>query len=261
MKNKIALTVLSMTFVSPVQCGQDFNLTGLFAQSIGPIIVSSKLTQTVSGKVIAAVVGALVVGKIAYDVSWHGEYAERVKKYHKALQSTVDLNEVRTVEYAALKAFATKAMKQEALFLEQSLYNSYGSWVCPWNWTAQQKNLFQQAQVVSVLTLYADLVALGDAATGADVAKTMRQLYVQINLYPCVYGHSQLQRQIAFARSYQCADRAFAGLLCDIADRLDQFANLLIEQNDYVQELQVMKTHQQQQQINNNLTHIASRDR
>ena len=42
-----------------------------------------------------------------------------------------------------------------------------------------------------------------------------------------------------------------------MGDYLDKFADLLTEQNEYVQELQTMKTHEQQQQMNNNLAHMS----
>jgi hypothetical protein len=257
-KNKFFLVLLSIVFAPSLQCySGGFNVGVGAWQTVGPVFFGAKFTQKVSGKTVAIVAGMILAGKIAYDVSWHGEYADRVKKCHSALRDCIHLNHVQAVDHAALKDFASKSMKKEIIFLEQSLYNSYGSWLCPWNWTAQQKELFQCVQIVSILTSYADLIALGDLVAGADIVKGMRQLYTPMGMYPCVYGYWQLQRHSAFVRSHGCTDRVQAALLRDMGDYLDKFADLLTEQNEYVQELQTMKTHEQQQQMNNNLAHMS----
>jgi len=261
-KNSYFLVLLAM-ICTP--CVYSVPLNFGAGQGFGPIYVGAQTEGNVSSYALAVVVGLMVAGKIAYDVSWHSEYVARVQNCYGSLRKCIDRHNVTTVEDAALQALASRSMKCEVVFLEQSLRNSYGSWLCPWNWTAQQKAMYHQIQVVAILTMYADLIALGDKVTGADVVQCTRQLFVPVSLYPCVHCYGELRRHIAFAQSLSCSNALFGNtetrLLYGMVPYLEQFASLLMLQNEYVQELQTMKTHELQKEMNNNLAQALSRRR
>ncbi len=259
-KNSYFLVFLAM-FCMP--CVQGVPISFGAGTAYGPVYVGHQTDSNISSYTLAVVVGLVVAGKIAYDVSWHAEYVARVQNCYGSLKKCIDRHSVTTVEDSALQELASRSMKCEVVFLEQSLRNSYGSWLCPWNWTAQQKAMYHQIQVVAILTLYADLIALGDKVTGADVVQCTRQLFVPVSLYPCVHCYGELRRHISFIQSLSYCDVLLSNietsLLRGMVPYLEQFVSLLAQQNEYVQELQTMKTHELQKEMNNNLMQALSR--
>lgn len=244
-KNTLFLALLAMLFapcfdssVHAVQLktSKAFNIFGINFRLMNK--------QHVEDSIVFIAAGLALSGKIAYDVSWHGEYASRVSNCYNQLARCIEINNIKTVDNAALETIASKSLKKEVMFLEQSLYNSYGSWVCPWNWTSGQKLIFNQIQVVGILTMYADLTALSNDVTGADVLRNARQTFAGINMFPCVACHEKIVRHISFVKDKKYTNCPQQELLNQMLEGLELFAELLSEQPEYSQELQTMKTHQ-----------------
>ena len=205
--------------------------------------------EDVSGLVIMGIVTAVLAGKIVYDRSWHGEYARRVNAcYDKML---IHLRNVQAgIQENSKDNPINISFKQEVVQLEQWLDCSYNSWLKPWNWTAKQKELYKKVRIVSALTLYSDLVALGDAVTGADVVRLLRKLFAPICMYPLVYGYQIMIKQLQFISSLQINElNDLVGCQCEqrLSD-IENFKNLLMEQDAYNQEVQIARTHQLQEQ-------------
>ena len=244
-KNKLFLALLAMLFApcfdssvysARLKTSKAFNFFGVNFRLINK--------QEIEDSVVFVVAGLALSGKIAYDVSWHGEYSSRVSNCYNQLTRCIEINNIKTVDNSALAAIASKTLKKEVMFLEQSLYNSYGSWVCPWNWTSEQRLRFNQIQVVSILTTYAELNALADAVTGADVLRNARQTFVHISMFPCVACYQKMIRQIAFIKDKKYTNCPEQELLNQMLEKLELFAELLSELPEYSQELQTMRTHQ-----------------
>jgi hypothetical protein len=243
-KNKLFLALLAMLFAPcfdssvyarQLKTSKAFNIFGINFRLMDK--------QEVEDNVLFIISGLALSGKIAYDISWHGEYASRVSNCYNQLTRCIEINNIKTVDNSALVAIASKTFKKEVMFLEQSLYNSYGSWICPWNWTSGQKLIFNQIQVVSILTTYAELNALADDVTGADVLRNARQIFVHISMFPCVECYQKMVRQIAFIKDKKYTNCPEQELLSQMLEKLELFAELLSEQPEYSQELQTMRTH------------------
>jgi len=137
----------------------------------------------IKGEVIAAAVGFILAAKVAYDVSWHSTYDARISEHYQGLKQCICDNDLQALgENVLLKDvtdekllnFSTQELREDVLFLETSISNSYDSWLCPWNWTPSQKTAHQHIQIVSIFTLYADLLRAGHCALASFFKITPR---------------------------------------------------------------------------------------
>ena len=141
--------------------------------------------------------------------------------------------------------------KQDVIRLEQSIGDSYNCWLTPWNWTDEQKNLYDQIRIISVLTLYSDLVELGDDVTGTAVVHSMRKLFFQRSDYPLVYGYQFMVKHRQFISSLKMNEMGdeLRYLLKQRFTDIENFKNLLLAQDAYVQEVQVKKMYEMQKEM------------
>ncbi|MFA5998427.1 MAG: hypothetical protein WC747_00190 [Candidatus Babeliales bacterium] len=222
--------------------GTDFNAGG--------VQFSIFRNDQIKGEVIAAVVGLILATKVAYDVSWHNVYDAQVCEYYQGLKKHTSDDFINDVTDEKLLNFSTEATREDVLSLEESISNSYNSWLCPWNWTASQKIAYQHIQIVSIFTLYAELLRAGNKLSDQDILQHCRNTFVFTTMYPYVACHSKIQKHLNFIKSF--ADNEESAVICsmlrDMAIHLEKFKRMLQSQKEYVDELQIMRTHALQQE-------------
>ncbi|MCX5924208.1 MAG: hypothetical protein NTZ68_02195 [Candidatus Dependentiae bacterium] len=243
------LVALVMCFVRDAQA---LNVgTGVVTDIYG-VQVGLTRNDQVEFKVIAAIAGLILATKVAYDVSWHSTYDTRISEHYQGLKKQIYDNNVKNVNDAALLNFSSQGLREDVLYLETSISNSYDSWLCPWNWTPSQKTAHQHIAIVSIFTLYADLLRAGNQLSDQDILQYCRNMFVFTTMYPYVACHSKIQSHLAFIKSFADSqeDEIVCSMLQDMATQLEKFKRRLQGQKEYVDELQIMRTHALQQQAN-----------
>ncbi|HSW75446.1 MAG TPA: hypothetical protein VLG50_00215 [Candidatus Saccharimonadales bacterium] len=209
--------------------------------------VGIRKDEMIGGKIVAGVIGLLLATKIGYDISWHSTYENRAAYYYQSLKQYILDNDITSVTDPLLLDFSNQEKSQDIVYLENSISNSYNSWVCFWNWTESEKIAYSNMQAVSILTLYADLMRLGNKLTDKDIVQYCRNMYVSITIYPYVTCCTKMQAHIDFINSLvglgvQKNIKLYA-LLQQMTVYLQKFKSILMAQKEYVDELQTMKTH------------------
>ena len=241
-KKYFLLAALVACFVSDAQAPDVSYGVGT---NVAGIQLSFFRNGQIKGEVIAAAVGLIFASKIAYDLSWHNAYEVQTSKYYQDLKKHIHVNDIKHVDDATFLNFSTQATREDVLFLETSISNSYDSWLCPWNWTESQKNAYQHIQVVSILTLYADLLRAGNQLNEQIMAQYCRDTFVFTTMYPYVTCHIKINNHLDFIKSFVSSheDEKLRVMLQDMAIHLERFNRILQGQKEYIDELQIMKTH------------------
>jgi hypothetical protein len=205
----------------------------------------------ISGKTVAMVVAAILAAKVAYDMSWHKEYESQAHHWYYLLHDTIARNSISSVQDASLLKLFAQPDFDSIMQYHAWMENSYNSWFCPWNWTASQKIAFNNLLAVEILTMYADLIALGDQVTGQDVLQSLRAKYACVSIYPLVLSYERMEQHSKFIQlnAANLCNAVISTLLQQMATYLDRFKVLLRQEKDYLAELQMKRTHDLQKEL------------
>lgn len=236
-----------------LSCLLTFNLTQAVPVDIeagigyGPFGFVLGKRLNVSQEIILGLVTVAITSKVAYDVSWHETYATTVNDWYATLRHCIHSNSIKSVDHAALHSCFSQCDRDDIMIMHHWLENSYGSWLCPWNWTASQKKALNIVQAIEVLTMYSDLVALGTQVSAEDVVTAGRKIC--LSMYPLIEFYGLIEGHIDFIKNSLSliGDAQVQGLVTSMLPSLNNFKILLRQGKDYTEELQMKRTHDLQQ--------------
>lgn len=233
------LLTFNLSKTVPVEVG-----TGV---SWGPFSILLRKRLDVSQEIILGLVTTAIVSKVAYDVSWHDTYVTTVNGWYGKLKHCIQSNSVDSVNHVALHNCFSQCDLDDIIIMNRWLQSSYGSWVCPWNWTASQKKALNIVQAIEVLTMYSDLLALGTEVSAEEVVTAARKIC--FSMYPLIEFYGLIEYHIDFIKnsSSLVCDLQVQDLVKSMLPCLNNFKVLLRQGKDYTEELQMKRTHDLQQ--------------
>jgi hypothetical protein len=217
----------------------------------GPFKISFWQKMEIQNKILIGLVTAAITTKVAYDVSWHDTYATTVNGWYGQLKHCIQSNSIKSVDHAALHSCFSLCDRDDIIIMNRWLQDSYGSWFCPWNWTASQKKAQSRVKTVEILTMYSDLLACGDLVTGEKVVTSARNVCSCMSVYPLVDFYQMIECHIAFIKngSLDLNDAQVQVLVQSMLPYLEIFKVTLRQEKDYIEELQTKRTHDLQEQM------------
>lgn len=206
-------------------------------------------SQEIARTTLLSVAAVLLATKLGYDLSWHTTYTQNAHYWYYLLENTVSANNITSVSDARLKSLFSPVDHDDIMQLHKWLNNSYNCWLTPWNWTASQQESFQKLQVIEILTLYSDLIALQDQINGKEILKFCRNKYATMSFYPLIFGYSLIDQHLHFIARTKY--NKLSGLLADMTNYLQNFKLLLRQEKEYQLEIQTKYTHDLQKELIN----------
>lgn len=135
--------------------------------------------------------------------------------------------------------------------LKQLLANRYGSWVKPWDWTAQMKKAYDRMIIVAALYGYLPLVQNQSFLTGQDVLYFARETFVGLTKYPCIMCLYSLEHDILYLKNIsETVNESTLSAIKQVIPVLEKAKNLLRAEKELIDEMKIKHTHDLQAQQN-----------
>ena len=232
-----------------------FRLGG--GSNFGPVYVGAsqdvRLDAATELKIYAAVIGSIVAIKIGSDLIWQATYVKKAQNWYSKFAHEMRSNSAVTIKDVNLGSIFSCDQHDEMIRYGSWIDNAYNSWLCPWNWSSSLKRALYQVRIVTILTLYADLIQLDDQLTGDELVQALRSKFAGVTMYPLVFAYALMLEQLENIKILKkvCSYQVVKQLLTQIKPCLEKFTKLLRQEKDYTDEVLTKRTHDlQQAQIN-----------
>ena len=208
-------------------------------------------TDRIAGSTIACVLSAMIVGKMLYDVSWHNQYFNYVKNWYQTTNNFIEYYNIKSVTDRKFIEIQNRIDLDELLKYNLWIDSSYNNWLCPWNWTNTQKMSLYKCQAITILVLYADIVANNDHLTKEEIVQALQSKFIITSIYPLIQSGIMLDRAIEFITSdkHDFCNSTINTLLQELKPFLIEYKNILRSNKDYITEIQTKRTHDLQQEL------------
>lgn len=210
-------------------------------------------TEEFSDKVVLGVFAAILMAKIAYDVSWQNTYFNKANDIYSQMLREMNNRGIVTIDQLAALPLFDVVINDEVVIYEAWVRASYGSWLTPWNWSATQKSAYDMMQILAIVVLHGQLLEEGRVLSGTDVIEHVRGKCAAASMYPLVYYGQELDNHIQFIKteSKNIQNVTIRHMLQNIVSGLGNIKYLLRQEKEYINEFQTLQTHELLKQVRN----------
>jgi hypothetical protein len=208
-----------------------------------------------TGKTLALVAGASVVA--GTGIYWavresNAVKMERAEKWLKYYASGLHYELVQIISFEDMQKFAKKPIrfkKEIQIFCDEvdrsyaEMDARYGSWIKPWNWTAEMKytharitELYQTMHLIKMIFKYQPLmISWNDDLDEATIVKNVQTVCQGTSSYPLCACAQMMKDDLAFLR------KTHFKISCDITliDMLERLLEFILGTQTYIEEKRI----------------------
>lgn len=200
----------------------------------------------VDGKTVADRVGtAVLVAFIAAGVYQTGKYIlnreSNSSKVKRALsiwsQMNTELKQISSVQELQDFIYTFKDLESDVYNSYNSLSDRYGSWVKPWNWTADMQIAYTKMQLVSRIFRYKDILLMNHESNESELITIATGSCSMNTAYPICAYVEKLNLDIKNLKSFVDSYKAAAVVL----EKISHALQVLVSSQTYVAERRALE--------------------